>query len=484
MNRSSKTLRTYAHNLKLYWEYLERYCIAWNSITLEQLSEFIHWLRRPEYDLKVVSIESQTAKRREPTINNIMSTVCQFIDYHQRLDNIESDIDTTVERPPTARKFKDLLYHINKSKPFEGRFLRVKEPKTFPGCLTTEQVKTLINACNNRREKLLISLLYESGIRIGEALGLRHEDIISNGKCNQIKIVSRANNHAVAREAQVSTSYLYKYPELKYRIIKLREEQRRSGKRVIPAASDNSKKRITGHLKKRIQDLDEEITQLRKANESLAGRVFELETYESVVNRFREENQRLLQEIERLTDENSELRHKLALHNLAPTKKVTYIKGKRTKIPPRPIPDSVKTELANLDIKINSTLRKLIRQNPEEIALESIEALKYALSNQEVKNPARWLAEGIKNRWKKSDNPIQPVQNGQSVEDLVFPEGFEEWYIQAIDAGFIINESPAGLPKNTKGELLVKVNRPTASGFPFSLVSWLEAKKIMEIELQ
>jgi integrase/recombinase XerD len=42
LNRSSKTLRTYAHNLKLYWEYLERYCIAWNSITLEQLSEFIH----------------------------------------------------------------------------------------------------------------------------------------------------------------------------------------------------------------------------------------------------------------------------------------------------------------------------------------------------------------------------------------------------------------------------------------------------------
>ena len=283
---------------------------------------------------------------------------------------------------------------------------------------------------------------------------------------------------AVAREAQVSTSYLYKYPELKDRIMKLREEQRNSGKRVIPAASDNSKNRIIGHLKKRIKDLDAEITQLRKANESLAGRAFELESYESAVNRFRKENQRLLQEIERLADENSELRHKLALHNLAPTKKVTSLKGKRTKAPPRPIPDSVKIELANLDIKINSTLRKLIRVNPEEIVLESIEALKYALSNQEVKNLAGWLAEGIKNRWKKPDNSTQQVQ---SVEELVFPEGFEEWYIQAIDAGFIVNESPAGLPKNTKGELLVKVNRPTASALPYSLMSWLEAKKMMEM---
>ena len=287
---------------------------------------------------------------------------------------------------------------------------------------------------------------------------------------------------AVAREAQVSTSYLYKYPELKDRIMKLREEQKRSGKRVIPAASDNSKNRIIGHLKTRIKDLDTEITQLRKANESLAGRAFELESYESAVNRFREENQRLLKEIERLADETSELRHKLALHNLAPTKKVTSLKGKRTKAPPRPIPDSVKTELTNLDIKINSTLRKLIRQNPEEIVLESIEALKYALTNQEVKNPAGWLAEGIKNRWKNPENPTQQTQNQQSVEELVFPAGFEEWYIQAIDAGFIVSESPAGLPKNTKGELLVKVNRPTASGLPYSLMSWLEAKKIMNMK--
>lgn len=119
--------------------------------------------------------------------------------------------------------------------------------------------------------------------------------------------------------------------------------------------------------------------------------------------------------------------YKLALHNLAPTKKVTSLKGKRTKAPPKPIPDSVKTELTNLDVKINSTLRKLIRQNPEEIVLESIEALKYALSNQEIKNPAEWLAEGIKNRWKKSDNGTQKIKNKQSIEELVFPEGFEEW---------------------------------------------------------
>lgn len=284
---------------------------------------------------------------------------------------------------------------------------------------------------------------------------------------------------AVAREAQVSTSYLYKYPELKEKIAKLREEQKRSGRRVMPAASDNSKSRIIGHLKRRIKDLEQEIAQLRHANESLAGRAFELEEYENAVERFRKHNEKLNAEVERLAEENSELKDKLASHNLAPKKKVTSIKS-RQKRTPIPVPDSVKEELKNLGIKINSTLRTLIRANPEEVVLEAIEALKYALANQDVPNVGGWLNKAIKNRWKKPENISQPTQR-EPEEELVLPEGFEEWYIQAIDAGFIVNESPAGLPKNTKGELLVKVNRSTASGLPFSLMSWLEAKKIMEV---
>ncbi|NJO63074.1 MAG: hypothetical protein HC836_34095 [Richelia sp. RM2_1_2] len=284
--------------------------------------------------------------------------------------------------------------------------------------------------------------------------------------------------NAVAREAEVSTSYLYKYPELKNKIAKLREEQKRSG-RKIPVASDNSKNLIIGHLKKRIKELEQQITQLRQANQSLAGRVFELEEYENTVKRFREHNQKLSTQIEKLSEENSQLKNKLTTLNLGAIKKVTSSHAKQ-KRPHMPIPDSVKMELANLGISINSTLRKLIRQNPEEITLEAIEALKYALSTQVIKNRAGWLAQGIKNRWKKSETQTQETQN----EELIFPKGFEEWYIQAIDALFILNESPIELPKNIKGEILVKVNRPTSSGLPYSLMSWLEAKKMMEMESQ
>ncbi|NJO62795.1 MAG: hypothetical protein HC836_32600 [Richelia sp. RM2_1_2] len=62
-----------------------------------------------------------------------------------------------------------------------------------------------------------------------------------------------------------------------------------------------------------------------------------------------------------------------------------------------------------------------------------------------------------------------------------FPKGFEEWFLEAIDNGLILNESPFELSKNTKGDLLVKVNRPSASGLPYSQMSWIEAKNLMEL---
>ena len=60
------------------------------------------------------------------------------------------------------------------------------------GCLTSDDIITLVRASNNRRDKLIIKILYETGIRKGELLGLRHEDMGDCGK-NEIAIVKREN---------------------------------------------------------------------------------------------------------------------------------------------------------------------------------------------------------------------------------------------------------------------------------------------------
>src|SRR5260370_30911606 len=71
------------------------------------------------------------------------------------------------------------------------------------------EVQALLNACTHRRDRLLVSLLYESGMRIGQVLGLRHADIRSYD--GEIDIVPRTNsNGALAKSRSPYTVHVSK----------------------------------------------------------------------------------------------------------------------------------------------------------------------------------------------------------------------------------------------------------------------------------
>ncbi|MDT9071361.1 tyrosine-type recombinase/integrase, partial [Escherichia coli] len=79
-----------------------------------------------------------------------------------------------------------------KSEPSAQNILKLKEPKRIPEILTANQVRQLYMVCNSLRDKLLVLMLYETGMRIGECLGLRHEDIKSWDKT--VNVVPRGVN--------------------------------------------------------------------------------------------------------------------------------------------------------------------------------------------------------------------------------------------------------------------------------------------------
>ena len=195
LERSPNTIQGYARNLKLYWEFLRDNHLDWQQVRIEQLSEFIHWLRSP--NPAVVSLQPQKALRSEKTINHALTTVCSFYEFHERIGASEG-VDVYRYQFQPGRKYKPFLHHISKSKAVKTKLLKVKEPKTFPGCLTKDEVRKLIDGCHNIRDKFLICLLYETGMRIGEALGLRHEDIHSRG-VNEIHVTNRPDNFNDAR---------------------------------------------------------------------------------------------------------------------------------------------------------------------------------------------------------------------------------------------------------------------------------------------
>lgn len=198
LSRSPNTILSYAKNLKLYWEFLQDSGLDWTRIKLDNLAEFIHWLRNPQPG--VYPLHPTEAIRTNRTINQILSTVSGFDEFHARLGNCEG-AELYGSGAIWKSQYKPFLYGIANSQ-IKKRLLKVKEPKTFPGCLTREQVKQLTEASNNLRDKFLVCLLYETGVRIGEALGLRHEDMITGGK-NEIIVRFRDNNNGARMKSGI-----------------------------------------------------------------------------------------------------------------------------------------------------------------------------------------------------------------------------------------------------------------------------------------
>jgi integrase/recombinase XerD len=202
IERSPNTIRAYAYHLKLYWEYLKDSNLEWTSVNVADLAEFMSWLRSPNPS-GVVSLMEQEAKRTEATVNAVLTSVCMLYDFQEKTGNAPH-IPLYHSKVMPGHRYKSFLHHITKGKAVKTRLLKLKVPRQFPKTLSTEQVEQLVAACSRVRDKFLICLLHESGMRIGQALGLRHQDIESWD--NVIHVTPRDDNDNGAR-AKSSNPY-------------------------------------------------------------------------------------------------------------------------------------------------------------------------------------------------------------------------------------------------------------------------------------
>ena len=108
----------------------------------------------------------------------------------------------------------------------------------------------------------------------------------------------------IAREANVSISYLYKYPEIKQRIQYLRRQQEENAKPVKPQLrSEKSSQTIINHLKNRIKSLEWEKKELKKQNEALTGRLYATGNTQDLIAHLNAENSKFKAEIKQLHSE-------------------------------------------------------------------------------------------------------------------------------------------------------------------------------------
>lgn len=227
--KSSNTQKTYCYSLKQYFTYLEEMNKDYKSVRLEDLVEFVAWLRSPYGSTNVASIRPIRAQKTEKTINLTITAVTNFYDYLYRNEELPKDMREKLMRgifTVGRRRYKSFLHHVQKDKPSIRNVLKVKEPRKRVQILTKEQVQQVIEATTNIRDRFLIQVLFETGLRIGEVLSLFMEDFkFDHQKGHRIRLTDRGELENGAklktgeREIFVSQALMDLYDDYLYEVI-------------------------------------------------------------------------------------------------------------------------------------------------------------------------------------------------------------------------------------------------------------------------
>ena len=194
LDRSPTTVRTYATSLKLWLQFLDRLGVAVDEATVEHVSRFVAWLRAPAENVTVLA--GGTGRCGPATVNKHLAALFTFYDYRAR-NGVVLAQSLVAWRRVNRGGYRPFLHHVTAGRPVATRPLRLRQSRRLPRTLTEEQVLTLVEACEHLRDRFLLVLLAETGMRVGQALGLRHADFVSHRR--ELRIVPRRDNANGAR---------------------------------------------------------------------------------------------------------------------------------------------------------------------------------------------------------------------------------------------------------------------------------------------
>jgi site-specific recombinase XerD len=126
------------------------------------------------------------------TVNRKLSALASFYEFHSR-HGVDVNRLLTQWRPGRrGGSWKPFLSHLG-AKPERRQVVGLRPEHRVPRELALDEMSQLIEGGGRLRDRFLLSLLAGSGIRLGEALGLRHEDIDAR-RC-EVAIRQRINSN-------------------------------------------------------------------------------------------------------------------------------------------------------------------------------------------------------------------------------------------------------------------------------------------------
>ncbi|MGH3629315.1 MAG: tyrosine-type recombinase/integrase, partial [Sciscionella sp.] len=170
-DRSPHTIRAYAGRAALFLGWCQASGVDWRRIELAELARFKHWV-------EVVPTRAGRV-RSGTTVNAILTAVCELLRFCARAGVIEPVVAERLSQPRWLR-FTPSGFDTGESGQFRtvrARAIKARAATPFPEALTGEQLEAVLGCCRRPREHFLVITLRDTGLRIGEALGLRRCDM-------------------------------------------------------------------------------------------------------------------------------------------------------------------------------------------------------------------------------------------------------------------------------------------------------------------
>lgn len=218
---SPNTVRGYATALAHWWTFLEARGETgrWHAVGVPAVAGFVSWLRNGR------TVEHALAAPVEPpsaeTLAARLAALISFYGWQQ--DVFEVPVASRLLRgTPRRAASRGLLAHLeSRSTPKPSSLVRVRRRhRDRPPVLLPTEIQAILDACavptdggewaGNLRDRLLFALLAETGMRLGEALGLRISDfVMGRGNTPYVEIVPRDDNPNGARVKMMRPRRIY-----------------------------------------------------------------------------------------------------------------------------------------------------------------------------------------------------------------------------------------------------------------------------------
>ncbi|MFI7501166.1 tyrosine-type recombinase/integrase [Streptomyces sp. NPDC049687] len=169
--RSPQTQRAYIPRIGRFLNWCAERGTDWKTVRLGDMSLFKFHIER-----------TPTRHGRPPsgkTVNATLTAVCEFLRFCAVQGRVDHEVAARLSEP------RFLTHAPAGFDPGEGgqhlmvkaRVLKTPEIERAPQTLTGAQMDQILDAARTARDRLLLTVLVEAGLRIGEALGLRREDM-------------------------------------------------------------------------------------------------------------------------------------------------------------------------------------------------------------------------------------------------------------------------------------------------------------------